>query len=143
MVDKFTQRISEVYRDIRPDDPLREMKERTNRESLEAVLAARKWAEDNPVEHEKWQAEIEQRIIDGKIEGFLDGLWDLDDNGEMAPFPIVIDSATLPENALMAHVLAKAGIFPSVGQARKNGWDRPLEKGLIVVTKRKIRIKVI
>jgi len=47
-----------------------------------------------------------------------------------------------PENALMAHVMAKANIFPSVGQARKNGWDRPIEEGVFTVTKKKIRIEV-
>ena len=29
-----------------------------------------------------------------------------------------------PDNALMAHVMAKAGIFKSISQARKNGWDQ-------------------
>ena len=46
------------------------------------------------------------------------------------------------KNPLMAHVMAKAGIFPSVGQARKNGWDKPLVAGEWTVTKKKIRIIV-
>ncbi len=46
------------------------------------------------------------------------------------------------KNPLMAHVMAKAGIFPSVGQARKNGWDKPLAVGEWTVTKKKIRIVV-
>ena len=44
---------------------------------------------------------------------------------------------------LMAHVMAKAGIFPSVSQARKNGWDKPLTIGEWTVTKKKIKISVI
>lgn len=40
-------------------------------------------------------------------------------------------------DALLAHVMAKAGIFPSVSQARKNGWDRPIEIGSWFVGKRK------
>lgn len=43
---------------------------------------------------------------------------------------------------LMAHVMAKAGIFPSVGQARKNGWNKPLITGEWTVTKKKIKIIV-
>lgn len=43
---------------------------------------------------------------------------------------------------LLAHVMHKAGIFPSVGQARKNGWNKPLAVGEWTVTKKKIRIVV-
>ncbi len=46
------------------------------------------------------------------------------------------------KNPLMAHVMAKAGIFKSIGQARKNGWDKPLAVGEWTVTKKKIRIIV-
>lgn len=46
------------------------------------------------------------------------------------------------KNPLMAHVMAKAGIFPSIGQARKNGWDKPLTSGEWTVTKKKITIRV-
>lgn len=46
------------------------------------------------------------------------------------------------KNPLMAHVMTKAGIFPSVGQARKNGWDKPLAVGEWTVTKKKIKIVV-
>ena len=44
---------------------------------------------------------------------------------------------------LLAHVMAKAGVFPSVGQARKNGWNKPLTTGVWTVTKKKIKIEVI
>ncbi len=46
------------------------------------------------------------------------------------------------KNPLMAHAMAKAGIFPSVGQARKNGWDKPLTEGVWTVTKKKIKVTV-
>lgn len=29
----------------------------------------------------------------------------------------------------MAHIAKEIGLFPSVGQARKNGWNSPIEKG--------------
>ena len=47
-----------------------------------------------------------------------------------------------PDNALMAHAMAKAGLFPSIGQARKNGWDKPMETGEWTVSKRKIKVKI-
>lgn len=46
------------------------------------------------------------------------------------------------KNPLMAHVMAKAGVFPSVGQARKNGWNKPLVVGEWTVTKKKIKVIV-
>ena len=38
----------------------------------------------------------------------------------------------------MAHVMAEVGFFPSVGQARKNGWDRPVETGRFKVGKNNV-----
>lgn len=35
---------------------------------------------------------------------------------------------------IMAHVLWMAGIFPSISQARKNGWDKPIPKGFTILT---------
>lgn len=34
----------------------------------------------------------------------------------------------------MAHILYKAGIFPSVSQARKNGWNKPIPNGFTILT---------
>lgn len=31
------------------------------------------------------------------------------------------------EHETMAHLMVRAGKFPSVSQARKNGWDKPIE----------------
>jgi len=36
---------------------------------------------------------------------------------------------TIEDHWIMAHVMHKAGIFPSVSQARKNGWNKPIPKG--------------
>lgn len=44
---------------------------------------------------------------------------------------------------LMAHIMYDLGIFPSVSQARKNGWDKPLEIGDFTVTKKKIKFNII
>lgn len=34
----------------------------------------------------------------------------------------------------MAHIMAKIGFFKSVGDARKNGWDKPIPPGFTSLT---------
>jgi len=45
----------------------------------------------------------------------------------------------------MAHIMNAAGIFKSVTEARKNGWNKPIPHGFqhLIVTKRKINIFVL
>lgn len=45
----------------------------------------------------------------------------------------------------MAHLVFAAGIFPSVSQARNNGWNKPIPEGFsdIRVGKNKTRITVL
>jgi hypothetical protein len=38
---------------------------------------------------------------------------------------------------LMAHAMHQAGAFPSVKEARKNGWNKPLAVGSYTVGKKK------
>jgi len=104
----------------------------------------RKWAEENPEKHAAFMEDLRRRNEEAIIEGFLDGWWDLDEDGNMvAPAQVfhISDFAEV-KNPLLAHVMAKAGIFSSVGQARKNGWEKPLTVGEWCVTKKKIRIRV-
>ncbi len=108
-----------------------------------AQARGRKWKAEDPEGHEAFLKELRERNQRGVLFGAEQGWWDVDDGGNMLAPPIIIDSADLPDDALMAHVMAKAGIFPSVTRARKNGWDKPLTKGLVTVTKKKIRIKVV
>jgi hypothetical protein len=50
-----------------------------------------------------------------------------------------------PESWTMAHIMQAAGIFKSVTEAKKNGWDKPIDRGFQhqVVTKRKIHIWIL
>jgi len=48
----------------------------------------------------------------------------------------------LKDNWIMAHVMHSAGIFPSVGTARKNGWNKPIPNGFSIFTVGKKRKKV-
>lgn len=63
--------------------------------------------------------------------------------------PIDEDQSTVEfeinDKLRIAHFMAKAGIFPSVGQARKNGWDKPIPPGFshFVVGKMKSKITIL
>lgn len=101
--------------------------------------------EDNPELKEAFLADIHQRNQDAVIEGFLEGWWELVEDGQMKSPPLVFKLSDFAEvkNPLMAHVMAKAEIFKSIGQARKAGWNKPITIGEWTVTKKKIIIKVI
>lgn len=45
----------------------------------------------------------------------------------------------------MAHLMLRAGAFDSVGNARRNGWNKPIPPGFshLIVTKRKISVAVL
>lgn len=50
-----------------------------------------------------------------------------------------------PESWSMSHIMHAAGIFKSVGEAKRNGWDKPIPNGFqhLVVSKRKVSIFVL
>ena len=66
-------------------------------------------------------------------------------DGSPMPKKMIFSKTDLENNGktLMAHVMVELGIFPSVGQAKKNGWDKPLEIGNFCVTKKKITFEII
>ena len=51
----------------------------------------------------------------------------------------------IEERDIMAHLLFKAGVFPSVSQARKNGWNKEIPDGFtsIHAGKNKIRLTIL
>lgn len=48
----------------------------------------------------------------------------------------------MPHGWTMAHVICQAGIFKSVTEARKNGWDKPIEKGFQTIEFKKRGVKI-
>lgn len=40
----------------------------------------------------------------------------------------------IQDHWIMAHILHAAGIFPSVSQARKNGWNKDIPNGFTILT---------
>jgi hypothetical protein len=53
------------------------------------------------------------------------------------------DSAChIEENWILAHIMHRVGMFPSVGIARKNGWNKPIPEGFSEFTVGKMKKKV-
>ncbi len=48
-----------------------------------------------------------------------------------------------PNETTLAHVMAKAGMFKSTSEARKNGWDRPVEPGDFPFKKKQVTITIV
>jgi len=50
----------------------------------------------------------------------------------------------IEDNWTMANIMSIVGIFPSVSQARKNGWNKPIPEGFsdMRVGKSKIRVAI-
>ena len=55
------------------------------------------------------------------------------------------DIVSIQEHWLMAHIMVEAGLFSSVSNARKNGWNIPIPKGFWQkkVGKRKVLISIL
>lgn len=79
-------------------------------------------------------AALRHRNLAGLELGRRMGWWpDVTPNGPVAP-PMVVKAADF-EGKTMAHVMAQVGIFKSVGEARRNGWDKPVTTGVFKVGK--------
>lgn len=74
-----------------------------------------------------WKIHHDATVIEGEKLGW----WDIGPDGEPQRPAIKVSIATMAieHKTLMAHLMVDLGFFPSVGQARKNGWDKPLELG--------------
>lgn len=65
------------------------------------------------------------------------------EQGVPVPHPIRFSIAKLGPGATMANVVVALGLFPSLGQARKNGQSTPLVLGRQVITKKRIAIEIV
>lgn len=130
-----------VYSDIAASDPLRSLKEVVNREEAEHMEAIRCHWKAHPEAKEAWLSSVRAKNREDAIAGWQGGRWDLDDDHNPIPPRKHIRISDLPPNAVMAHVLHAAGVFRSIGEAKRNGWDKPIELGDLT-TKRNLRIRV-
>lgn len=73
-------------------------------------------------------------------QGIFDGIGE--DGEPLAPVR-EFRVSELPAGATMANIAVALGIMPSLSQARKSSWNRPLEMGAQSVTKKRIRINIV
>ena len=52
------------------------------------------------------------------------------------------ENIMIEDHWLLAHGMHMAGVFPSVGIARKNGWNKPIPEGFSEFTVGKLKKKV-
>lgn len=85
---------------------------------------------------------VKERNAAGKEFGKRMGWWL--DWGEHGPIPHPkVFMASDYVGKTMAHIMADAGYFASVGDARRNGWNKPAAAGTFHVGKDRPPIKVI
>lgn len=74
-----------------------------------------------------------------KTEGFMDRL------DTLFKGPSGYKFSTFNEHATMAHLMHRVGIFSSIGDARRNGWNKPIPSGYTehTVTKRRISVDIL
>lgn len=56
-----------------------------------------------------------------------------------------IEAVEFDTGQTLAHIMQRAGVFPSVADARRNGWNKPIPDGYsqFIVGKRKLRIFIL
>lgn len=89
------------------------------------------WTPSIPSSKQEWEIETKISMIEGIEWGEQKGYWDIDPRGNPQRLPDRFSISAMAEEGktLMAHLMVDLGFFPSVGQAKKNGWDKPLELG--------------
>jgi len=81
---------------------------------------------------QEWLLTTKMKSDNFLIEGMNRGWWEIDPVNMVPTRPAIkvsIADMVAQNKTLMAHLMVDLGFFPSVGQARKNGWDKPLELG--------------
>ncbi len=91
------------------------------------------------IPHEDFIKKLKIKNLAGLEHGKRQGWWD-DHDGENPIKRTKIQFEEWKEQT-MAHVMAHLKWFSSVSQARKNGWDKPVEKGIFKVAKKQLEIQ--
>jgi hypothetical protein len=94
--------------------------------------------------HEEFTARLKRNVSRGLVFGVIQGWWeDVDSKKNPIPFPIIIKKSKLtPEEKTMAHVLTKAKVFDSIGEAKRAGWNKPIQLGEFWFKNKTVRIQI-
>jgi len=103
--------------------------------------------ENDPVKMKEHQAFVEKLKENNKKKlelGVKQGWWEgIDEKGNPVPFPVKMNVSDFLTTDTMAHILFKAGIFESVSEGRKNGWNKPVERGMFTFKKKNKRVLIV
>lgn len=103
------------------------------------------WGNTNtaPMSDETFLEWIKLKNILGLQLGVHEKWWENWDNNGPIPFPKVFKRDKWGPEGTMAHVAVELGIFPSLTQARKNGFDKPLTLGEHEFKKKRLRFVIV
>lgn len=84
---------------------------------------------------------IRQGLILGVASGWFESFDE--ETLDPIPFPKIFKKSDYNDKATMAHIMREAGIFTSIGEARRAGWDKPIVVGDYIIGKKKIRVRIV
>ena len=89
---------------------------------------------------QSWLESIQTKNKLNVIKGCLDfSWWELDENLD----PVKLVQVTLNSFPSMSHMMEHHKMFPSVSEARKNGWNRPMEIGEFLLKKKRVLFRIV
>lgn len=117
-------------------------REQERQRQLVLVIEA-DWA-THPEKREAFIAECKAKSDAALQRGVDEGWWESVAAGNPIDFPIIIKKSELaPNETTMAHVMFKAGMFPSISDAKRNGWDKPIECAVFFFKKKGKKVQVV
>lgn len=99
---------------------------------------------EGPETPEEFQARLRRNLIN-RLQPLVDlgHFYGIGDDLAPIPHPRQFSISELVEGATFANIVVLLGLFPSLSQARKNNWDKPLTLGVHSLTKKKILVEIV
>lgn len=102
------------------------------------------WSQTNPIPSGDEISVIDRVRSAMNFEfGRRNGWWEDWNENEPIPFPKTFKIDQFGPNGSFANILVDLGVFSSLTQARKNGFDKPLEIGDFTFGKKRVRARVV
>lgn len=92
---------------------------------------------------EEFLAKVRADNLAAMQRGVEMGWWEsVNEKGDPVPFAKVFRKSDFAAHMTMAHVVEAAGWFTSASDAKRNGWNRPIELGEFWAFKKTKRIRI-
>jgi hypothetical protein len=109
-----------------------------------AEFEARYEPAEGPETPEEFLARMRRNNINALMPMVNAGIfYSIDDDCAPIPHPRKFSISELVPGATMANIVVLLGLFPSLSQARKNQWDKPLTLGVHSLTKKKVLVEIV